>query len=196
MMKFLFDGPIAILAIFMSAYPADSLRHTGAARRRQPRSAPAARPAASRAARLRWCISTSYKDWLKVVGSDTAPRDGGCSSHQPIMTCSKRALVRQWVSVSSSSAIPVGQIAQQRDLAVGAFQLHHRYVALAGGHQQLIIDAVIRSQPQFLRWVACRTIATCHSGWLSNSPTDRPSSPARASSSLSCASLRRSASGG
>ncbi len=91
----------------MSAYPADSLRHTGAARRRQPRSAPAARPAASRAeARLRWCISTSYKDWLKVVGSDTAPRDGGCSSHQPIMTCSKRALVRQWVSVSSSSAIP------------------------------------------------------------------------------------------
>ena len=59
-----------------------------------------------RLARLRWCISTSYKDWLKVVGSDTAPRDGGCSSHQPIMTCSKRALVRQWVSVSSSSAIP------------------------------------------------------------------------------------------
>ena len=46
---------------------------------------------------------------------------------------------------------PVGQIAQQRDLAVGAFQLHHRYVALAGGHQQLIIDAVIRSQPQLLR---------------------------------------------
>ncbi len=91
----------------MSAYPADSLRHTGAARRRQPRSAPGGKASSvSRQARLRWCISTSYKDWLKVVGSDTAPRDGGCSSHQPIMTCSKRALVRQWVSVSSSSAIP------------------------------------------------------------------------------------------
>lgn len=31
--------------------------------------------------------------------------------------------------------------------------------------------------PSFCAWVACRTIATCHSGWLSNSPTDRPSSP-------------------
>ena len=45
----------------------------------------------------------------------------------------------------------IGQVAQQRDLAVGAFQLHHRYVALAGCHQQLIIDTVIRPQPQLLR---------------------------------------------
>ena len=90
----------------MSAYPADSFaiqvqradgNHVAPRRQGQQRLA---------RARLRWCISTSYKDWLKVVGSDTAPRDGGCSSHQPIMTCSKRALVRQWVSVSSSSAIP------------------------------------------------------------------------------------------
>jgi hypothetical protein len=71
-------------------------------------------------------ISTSYNDWLNVDGSAGLSSAGGASSHQPIITCSKRALVCQWVRVSSSSISHHRKLAQQRNLAVGTFQLNDR----------------------------------------------------------------------